>query len=98
MTWMVLRSTGQVFFCSVSHSLDLSDVYLLFLMIRFGLYVLVGEDPRGKCPFHHITSKVHSVSMAYSIDLDLVGFSFESFSLIPLSISISLEGSHYVQE
>ena len=36
--------------------------------------------------------------MAYSIDLDLVGFSFESFCLIPLSISISLEGSHYAQE
>ena len=77
-----------------------------FSWLDLGSVFWRGRTPEGKCHSHDITSRVHSVSVAYSIGLDLdsppepvcVSSSLESFSLTPLSISISLEGSHYVQE
>ena len=77
-----------------------------FSWLDLGSVFWRGRTPKGKCHSHHITSRVHSVGVAYSIGLDLdsppelvcVSSSLESFSLTPLSISISLEVSHYDQE
>ena len=102
MTLTVLRNTTQAFY-GMSLRVDLSDV---FLRAELGFGALERRTSEMKGHSHHITSRVHSVSVAYSIGLDLdsppelvcVSSSLESFSLTPLSISISLEVSHYDQE
>lgn len=56
-----LKRTGQVL-CRMSVNLGLSDT---FLIIRLGLGVSERKTTAGKCPSHHIISKVQDINMTH---------------------------------
>lgn len=75
-------------------------------MVRPGLSVLGGKATEAKCLSHYIVPQVHTVNRLPAIDVDLdhraeavfVRFLHEeSYSFPPLSILLSLVGSHYAQ-
>lgn len=70
MTLIILRIIGQV----LSRMTVGGDLFADFLMIRLGLWVSGGEDPRGEVFSHHILSRVLSSTgwVAGDGDLDLL--------------------------
>lgn len=61
MTWILLRSTGQVFH-GMSFNWDLPDI---FLMIRLGLWVLGKKTTGVQSHLHNIILKVPAVDRTY---------------------------------